>query len=71
MDDINILQDNSLQTIDLNLDTHDSTPLGIELLVDTNKVDTNKEENKTPKEDINFFNDDDVPEKFNIVDNLS
>ena len=71
MDDINILQDNSLQTIDLNLDAYDSTPIGIELLVDTKKINTSKDENKTPKEDINFFNDDDVPEKFNMVDNLS
>lgn len=67
MEDLNILQDNDLQTIDINLDTNNndtSGGLGIELLVDKNKYKTDdntspKKENTEFKEidEINLFND--------------
>lgn len=66
MDDLNILYDNDLQTIDLDLDTNTSSNngLGIELLIDKNKI-KNSPTNSPKKEDINLFNDDDMSNTLN------
>jgi len=56
MDNLNILSNENIQTINLDLNNmNDNADIGIEMLVNSDKSNTT--ENKINKEDINLFND--------------